>query len=139
MLTVQTNRWAALLLALAWLCLPAALEAAPVFGETFTEKQPDGTTVSYQAWGDEFYAFAESPDGYALTRQADGWICYATLSGGELVSTGIRLGGKGASQKAAASGLKPHLRLSSQAVADKIAASVDRSPGARHRGSLTRS
>lgn len=126
MVSTLSNRClaAAFLLLLAWAWLPAGVGASPIAGELISERQPDGTLVSYRAWGDEFYAFAESPDGYTLTRQPDGWICYAALAGGDLVSTGIHYGGKGASQKVTATGLKPHLRLSSQAVAGKVAASA---------------
>jgi M6 family metalloprotease-like protein/MYXO-CTERM domain-containing protein len=57
--------------------------------------QPDGTSVEVLVWGDEFYARAESPDGYALVLDpVTRWICYATSTqDGDLVSTGIHFAG----------------------------------------------
>ena len=54
--------------------------AAPVDGEIFTAKQPDGSSISVKIWGDEFYHRVESLDGYTLTRDSNGWIQYAQLN-----------------------------------------------------------
>jgi len=78
---------------LAVLCAVAgrAALAYPHAGERFTLRQPDGTAVEVVLHGDEYFARAESTDGYALvvdptTRE----ICYARKSAdGDLVSTGI--------------------------------------------------
>ena len=53
--------------------------------------QPDGTFVQVDITGDEYYQHIESPDGYTLFRDEDGWICYAELNEDETdyVSTGI--------------------------------------------------
>jgi len=69
--------------------------AAPYFGAEFQFKQPDGSLVPVKVWGDEFYQRVESPDGYTLMRDADGWINYAVLSadGNSLVSSGVRYTG----------------------------------------------
>jgi len=69
-----------------------AVHAAPHNGEEFSLSQPDGSSVRVVVWGDEFYQDVESPDGYTLVRDKDGWICYAELSadGSEYVSTGVR-------------------------------------------------
>jgi len=66
--------------------------AAPHDGEEFMLRQPDGSEVLVLVWGDEFYQTVESPDGYTLIRDEDGWITYASLSadGNEYVSTGVR-------------------------------------------------
>ncbi len=57
------------------------VEAAPVAGEVFEVKQPNGERVQVRIWGDEFYQVVESLDGYTLTRDnATGRICYAKLS-----------------------------------------------------------
>lgn len=65
---------------------------APHEGELFHLGQPDGTVVPVLVWGDEFHQDVESPDGYTLVRDKDGWICYAVLSsdGNEYISSDIR-------------------------------------------------
>lgn len=111
----------ALMILLGILCaLPVS--AIPVFGEIFNDRQPDGVAVRIRVWGDEFYSFVESLDGYTLVRQADGWICYAMRSadGRQLLSSGIRLDPAGAPRKLTAAGITPHLRLSPEAVADTV-------------------
>lgn len=72
------------------------VSAAPHEGEQFSLRQPDGTLVPVLVWGDEFHQDVESPDGYTLVRDKDGWICYADLSsdGNEYVSSGIRYTGE---------------------------------------------
>ena len=80
---------------LAVLFLTILAFAAPHDGEKFDLMQPDGSLVPVIVWGDEFYQSVESPDGFTLMRDADGWIVYAKLSadGNEFVSTGIRYTG----------------------------------------------
>ena len=80
---------------LAVLFLTILAFAAPHDGEKFDLMQPDGSSVPVIVWGDEFYQTIESPDGFTLMRDADGWIVYAELSadGKEFVSTGIRYTG----------------------------------------------
>ncbi|MDR0305255.1 MAG: hypothetical protein LBI42_00285 [Chitinispirillales bacterium] len=50
------------------------VNAAPVNGEEFSFRQPDGSQVPVRVWGDEFYVELESLDGYTLIRGSDGWI-----------------------------------------------------------------
>ncbi len=57
-----------------------SLQAAPMNGAEFSFKQPDGSRVPVKVFGDEFHQSVESPDGYTLIRNDDGWICYAALS-----------------------------------------------------------
>jgi M6 family metalloprotease-like protein len=87
--------------------------AAPVNGDEFRLKQPDGSFVPVKVWGDEFYQDVESLDGYTLIRDADGWICYAELSadGNEYVSTGVRYTGG-----SRASGARKGLRINKESV-----------------------
>jgi len=94
-----------------------AAHAAPYHGEEFEFSQPDGSNVVALLFGDEFHIDAESPDGYTLIRDEEGWICYAKLSadGNEYVSTGIRYTGK----NIAPSGLKKKMRLNSNSLKEK--------------------
>jgi len=97
-------------------CFVAAY-AAPYHGEEFEFSQPDGSNVVALLFGDEFHIDAESPDGYTLIRDEDGWICYAKLSadGNEYVSTGIRYTGK----SIAPSSLKKKMRINSNSLREK--------------------
>jgi M6 family metalloprotease-like protein len=63
--------------------LSGVLSAAPHLGDVYSFKQPDGSRVQVKVWGDEFYQRVESVDGYSLTRNSSGWICYANLSDNE--------------------------------------------------------
>lgn len=102
---------------------PTDLSAAPVNGEVRAIMQPDGTRVSVRIWGDEFYQVVESLDGYTLIRDpSTRVICYATLSssGDEYVSTKVPLGSPLKHQ------LRKHLRISREAVHEKVRALRDR-------------
>ena len=56
------------------------LVAAPMNGTKFMLKQPDGSRVPVLVYGDEFYATYETPSGYTVMRNSEGWICYAELN-----------------------------------------------------------
>lgn len=92
-----------------------SLIAAPHVGETFNFKQPDGSEVEVNVWGDEFYQRVESPAGYTLVRDDEGWITYADITndGSELISTGERYYGD--SRSAAPSHRKQRVMLSADA------------------------
>ena len=94
------------------------VSAAPINGGEFQFRQPDGSMVRVVVWGDEFYQDVESPDGYALVRDGDGWICYAELSadGSEYVATGVRYTGTG---KSRAPGVSKGLRVNKDSVREK--------------------
>lgn len=70
----------------------APLWAAPMEGMESTYGQPDGTVITLRFYGDEFYAWAETLDGYTVIFDtATKSHYYATLSsdGNEFVSTGV--------------------------------------------------
>jgi M6 family metalloprotease-like protein len=81
-------RW---IFAALWVVGARAALAYPHAGEHFTLRQPDGTPVEVVLDGDEYFARAESTDGYALVVDPTTLeICYARQSpDGDLVSTGI--------------------------------------------------
>jgi M6 family metalloprotease-like protein len=91
--------------------------AVPYNGEEFEFTQPDGSTIIVLLFGDELHIEAESPDGYTLIRDDDGWICYAKLSddGSEYVSTGIRYTGKNAKSPS----LQKKLRINDNSIREK--------------------
>ncbi len=83
------------LVVIAWMLIASAVYAVPYRGDTFTYYQPDGATFQIRLYGDEFYAVAETLDGYTIVRDPDtGMFCYARLSndGNSLVSTGVSVG-----------------------------------------------
>lgn len=91
-----------ILVILCTLCTVSFLLAAPMSGNEFSLKQPDGSRVPVKVYGDEFYQSIESPDGYTLIRDSEGWICYAELtSSGELRSTSTRYDGTTANVRSA--------------------------------------
>ena len=97
-------------------CFIAAY-AAPYNGDEFEFSQPDGSSVAVLLFGDEFHIDAESPDGYTLIRDDEGWICYAKLSANEneYVSTGIRYTGKSITP----SGVKKKIRINLNSLREK--------------------
>jgi M6 family metalloprotease-like protein len=94
-----------------------AVYAAPYNGDEFEFSQPDGSSVAVLLFGDEFHIDAESPDGYTLIRDKDGWICYAKLSDdrNEYVSTGSRYTGK----SIAPGSVKKKIRINSNSLREK--------------------
>jgi M6 family metalloprotease-like protein len=109
--------------------------AAPYRGDQFELKQPDGSLIKVNVWGDEYYQRIESQDGYTLTKDEDGWIYYAVLSkdGKELISTGIKYTGtsledarKFAGEKASKLPKEKGIKLSTEAVRKKRAEGIAR-------------
>lgn len=73
------------------LAFSVLVSAAPYNGEQFDLLQPDGTYVTVNVFGDEYFQRIETPDGYTLVKDpVTKWICYARLSadGTKLESTG---------------------------------------------------
>lgn len=62
------------------LSLISLLTAAPYDGQKYLVKQPDGSKVPVVYYGDEFFVTVESPDGFTLAQNSDGWYTYAKLS-----------------------------------------------------------
>ena len=92
--------------------------AGPLFAAPFDRqisfRQPGGTTVQLHGWGDEFYAFFESLDGYTVVFDpAAKAYYYASLSPDQqrLLPTKLQVG-KGNPAKL---GIAKHLRISAEA------------------------
>lgn len=77
----------ALLVLSAIVCLQAL--AIPAHRGMIQMPQPDGTLVTIQLIGDEFYHFNATADGYTVLLNEAGAYEYAKLDGMTLVSTGI--------------------------------------------------
>ncbi|MEN6306501.1 MAG: LamG-like jellyroll fold domain-containing protein, partial [Anaerohalosphaeraceae bacterium] len=66
--------------------------SAPHGGEIYNLAQPDGSTVQVKVYGDEYYQYVETLDGYTVIRNPQtGWIEYAqtTEDDSEFVATGL--------------------------------------------------
>ncbi|NQT91726.1 MAG: hypothetical protein HQ559_03120, partial [Lentisphaerae bacterium] len=48
--------------------LASSVLAAPYEGKRFTYHQPDGSTFTVRLWGDEFFAYQETENGYLVKR-----------------------------------------------------------------------
>ena len=71
-------------------CLPSVF-AAPARPGVITVTQRDGTQLQIRIYGDEYYNYTMTADGYTLVGGADGDYYFAKLNGkGQLVSTGIK-------------------------------------------------
>ena len=56
-------------------------------------QQPDETTFIGRIWGDEFFDWMETEDGYRFVQSGDGWYYYATLDQyGEFAPTIYKVG-----------------------------------------------
>lgn len=61
-----------------------------IFGETLTFGQRNGPDIQLKVTGDEFYAIHETLDGYTAVNDSDrGQFCYATVTNGSFVSSGV--------------------------------------------------
>jgi M6 family metalloprotease-like protein len=91
------------------LCSTAMVQAAVYVGDSYVWEQPDGTPVPVRIWGDEFSIDVETPDGWALRRDADRWWRYGRLAAdGSLVPSHIAVG----AGDPATLGVARHLRQS---------------------------
>jgi len=56
-------------------------------------QQPDETSFIGRIWGDEFFWWAETEDGYRFVQSGDGWYYYAQLDeNGEFTATEYKVG-----------------------------------------------
>lgn len=113
------------LLTLLLSCL--SISARCYYGTPYSFSQPDGDSVSVRLYGNDLFINAESEDGYTLIQDPeDGYICYALISpdSSEYASTGIRYRG-GDAPKAVTMIATPHLRISSESIAKKVAESKE--------------
>jgi M6 family metalloprotease-like protein len=98
--------------------------ARPYMGEEEIFTQPDGSRIPLLLYGDEFFIRAETRDGYTVVRdKKNGWMCYARLSekGDAFVSSGIPVTpGKTRPQN---NGLLKGIKLSNDALRNKIESS----------------
>ncbi len=67
------------------------LIAAPAYPDLVDYELPDGTSINIQLMGDEKVKWAETPDGYSILLNKEGFYEYAILNNnGDLVLSGVR-------------------------------------------------
>ena len=66
-----------------------AASARPAHPQAVVTPQPDGTQVTLQLCGDEFYHFSTTTDGYTVLKTADGYWVYARRDGDHLRATSV--------------------------------------------------
>jgi len=99
------------------LCSSVGL-AVPASSAVGTVRQPDGTAVEGRLFGDEWYHWNETLDGYVILQGADGWWRYAVRdAGGDLVAGPQRVG-----VDARPAALQPKLRPDQAIVTQRIRA-----------------
>ncbi|HEX7508656.1 MAG TPA: hypothetical protein VF550_17925 [Polyangia bacterium] len=119
--------WLAAILACSGAMVSSSLSLAAQYrGEARTFQQPDGKNVEVRLFGTEFYVRAESPEGYALVRDAGtGGIFYASLGvDGRLSTSGIPYEGSMSTRTAALlaqAGIHKGLRPSAAVVNETVA------------------
>ena len=100
--------------------LPASLlaltavgaQGVPAVPGLITTRQPDGTSISINLYGDETFSWARSADGYTLLRDAQGyWTVARPEPSGKLVASDMRLTGTSAAAQAARIGVNPMLPM----------------------------
>lgn len=64
--------------------------AVPAYPWPVTVTQPDGSMVTLQLHGDEYYHFTTTSDGYTVLQNVQGVWEYARLEGGHLTTTGMQ-------------------------------------------------
>ena len=69
------------------------LKAAPFDTGMITLTQPNEVTFTGRVWGDEFFFWSETEDGYRFVHSGDGWYYYAQLNqDGEFAPTIYKVG-----------------------------------------------
>ncbi len=100
-----------LLLIIIWLVsLSIVTFSRPVRPVQALVSQPDGSTFSIVFYGDEFHKVRETPEGFSVVQDGDGWWFYAVADeDGKLVSSGVKVG----------QGNPPASSFAARAVSDK--------------------
>jgi len=96
--------------------------------------QPDGTKLSLQASGDEFFNWLHDAAGYTIVQsQTDGYYYYATKDNGEIVPSQYKV----TNERQALVGISPKLQISAQEYKNKRAASAYIAPTPKERSATT--
>lgn len=64
--------------------------AVPAINRPVKRTLPDGSEITIRVYGDEFYSYKTTIDGYNIVEDADGYFYYAAATGSVLKSVGVR-------------------------------------------------
>jgi M6 family metalloprotease-like protein len=82
-----------ILLSVLIIVLGIEMKPAPFDTGMITLQQPDRTAFTGRIWGDEFFYWAETEDGYRFVQSGDEWYYYAQLDEyGEFTATEYKVG-----------------------------------------------
>ncbi len=114
--------------ALTFYSLPAVGAPYGPDGKAVLYRQPDGTTVRVRVFGDEFYAVAETEEGYTVVYDNDKVLRFGALSanGKSIVPTKIRATNKPDHAGLQASGIKKNTRLSPEGRKEAVVKGLQR-------------
>ncbi len=88
------------------------MHAVPAYPKPVTVRQPDGTLVTVRPCGDERVHWTETPDGFTLLRDKEGFFTFAQPDAtGALQASALRY--TGTTDEAQQRGIRPKLRFSS--------------------------
>lgn len=74
-----------------FLSLSGSIIAVPAYRKPISIIQPDGTTITVQLHGDEFYSYRTTVDGYLTAENGMGYLTYATIdSAGNIHGSNVR-------------------------------------------------
>jgi len=82
----MTRKYFLLTLA-AWLLCSMSALAIPADPTPVTITQPDGSTVTVRAHGDEFFHYTATTDGFTVIKNEDGYYTYACVRDGQLTAS----------------------------------------------------
>lgn len=82
-----------LLIIISLLCFTQNLYAVKAIQGVVTVTQPDGSKLKVQIYGDEFFSYYTTADGYTISKGKDGFFYYADYSTGQLMISSARVGG----------------------------------------------
>ena len=115
---MNLNRQLILLLAILFSC--AYSFAGPVRTQEATFTQPDGSTFPARIKGDEWTKIRTTADGCAITRDKDGWWCYATYDQEcKIQNTGYKVGRDVPESIKSSSRQIPHSQLRQRALSKR--------------------
>lgn len=82
-----------ILLGVLFLSISIEIKPAPFDTGMITLQQPDRTEFTGRIWGDEFFYWAETEDGYRFVQSGDEWYYYVQLDeNGEFTATEYKVG-----------------------------------------------
>ena len=98
-----------------WMLPPGRWDMTGVFGQPATLSQENGPDIELVVFGDEWYAWYETPAGYpVIYDEQKGLFCHAIVVEGRFLSTGVP------AMESPPAGAQPHARESQEVRRAKI-------------------